>query len=215
MTKSFAFETRAKIPFQILHISKKPFPSTKPVDHLKAGTSYFGITTNHQDWFYNAQLGTNGRLKTTYSKPTTSIEIFGQTIPDHESWPKILTYLPTDNYWLYQPRSQKMGILDELLGQIFEKEYEDNLKKLTKVIESKNRIIRHYRETGDTGDKTLIKILEADLVKYSLAIWKLRQKFFSGFTTYNISFIFSKEVPVVFFFIIISLIGLGTFLRRI
>jgi recombinational DNA repair ATPase RecF len=158
--------------------TKKPFPSTKPVDHLKAGTSYFGITTNHQDWFYNAQLGTNGRLKTTYSKPTTSIEIFGQTIPDHESWPKILTYLPTDNYWLYQPRSQKMGILDELLGQIFEKEYEDNLKKLTKVIESKNRIIRHYRETGDTGDKTLIKILEADLVKYSLAIWKLRQKFF-------------------------------------
>jgi recombinational DNA repair ATPase RecF len=49
---------------------------------------------------------------------------------------------------------------------------------LGKIVESKNRIIRHYRETGETGDKTLIKILEDDLIKYSLIIWRFRQKFF-------------------------------------
>lgn len=158
--------------------TKKSWPSTKLIDHLKAGSNYFGISSHHSSWYFNGQLGMNGRLKTNYSRPTDEIAIFGQTILTNQIWPKILTYLPTDNYWLYQPRTQKMGILDELLGQIFEKDYEDNLKKLGKIVESKNRIIRHYRETGETGDKTLIKILEDDLIKYSVIVWEFRRNFF-------------------------------------
>ena len=158
--------------------TKKPFPGTKMIDHLKAGSSYFGVTTHNSDWFYNGQIGTSGRLKTSYSKPVEEFQIFNQTIHDPQTWPKILTYLPTDNYWLYQSRGQKMNILDELLGQIFEKEYDEALKKLNKVVESKNRIIKHYKETGETGDKTLVKILESDLIKYSQIIWGFRRKFF-------------------------------------
>jgi len=158
-------------------LTKKAWPGTKFSSNLKIGSDYFGISTEFSDWSFTGQIGPSGRLLSKYTRPEGSIDFLGQELNYGKNWPRVLTYLPTDNYWLSMTRSQKLGILDNLLGQIFDINYHSSLLSLTKNVESLGRLIRFTNETGKPADFILVETLQTQILHFSQIIWQYRQQF--------------------------------------
>ena len=158
-------------------LTKKSWPGTKFMSNLKLESEYFGISTEFANWSFSGQIGPSGRLLTKYNRPEGEIIFLGETMVYGKNWPKVLTYLPTDNYWLALPRSQKLSVLDNLLGQIFDKKYQASLTLLQKNVESLNKLIRYENETNIKSDFILIETLQNNILENSKIIWQFRQKF--------------------------------------
>jgi DNA replication and repair protein RecF len=140
----------------------QPLPSTKFGQYLKLGSQYFGISTTDSDWFLNGKISPSGRVVAKYSNPNISDMT-------------ILTYQPTDNYWLSQSRGTKLQILDGILSQT-SSGYSTLLKHLDKLIKSKLELLKQSNITGQ-NDEVMIKYLGQTINELSHKIWSVRCKF--------------------------------------
>lgn len=141
------------------------WPKTKYKDSVRAKTEYFGITTKNKNWFINGKYSASGRLVTKYTKQDEIKNI------------KTLTYLPNDNNWFFESRTKKLQILDTLLIQIYDKEYQKTLKKLSKLVQTKQKLIKHVFETQRPADSALVKTITENIAQESEKIWDIRVKF--------------------------------------
>jgi hypothetical protein len=102
----------------------------------------------------------------------------GQKIIHKQNWPKIITYVPIENYWLSQSRSNKLSNLDNLLSQIFEDAYSLELSKLKKFVTAKQRLLKKQIQERGPSDESLILILSEQIYSLSVFIWEKRKLFF-------------------------------------
>jgi recombinational DNA repair ATPase RecF len=158
-------------------LTGQSWPGTKLAQHLRVGESYFGVSTQLADWSFTGQISASGRLVSKYQK--LDLGEFGNLliIPDRPL-PKVLTYLPTDNYWFSQSRSSKLDILDNLLVQVLGQKYVLSLQKLDKMVKSKQRLIKHILDNDGQNDEVLLDTLNQSILEASLSLWTMRQEFF-------------------------------------
>jgi recombinational DNA repair ATPase RecF len=157
--------------------SQKPWPQTKFGQNLTFQKSYFGISSEYENFNFTAQIAQTGRLRTQFNLP--------------ENWnflnlnnkPIIFTYTPIDNLWLFQSRSNKIGILDNLLGQLFGDKYSSILKKLSLVVNQKQRYIKAVLDGETSNDKILISNFTEQIYNYSVIIWDFRRQYFEFLKT--------------------------------
>ncbi len=157
-------------------LTGQPWPLTKFSQNLQLGKEYFGVSTSFESWALMGKINPSGRLSLKYLKPdllmdTQIVNFFVG------GWPKVLTYLPIDNYWLNQERSKKLSLLDTLLSAVYGSIYIEALSSLDKVLRAKQKLIKHCLETEQFGDLTLITTLSEQILEYSLIVWKFRRRF--------------------------------------
>lgn len=153
---------------------KKPFPQTRLKDAITLGSNYFGVLTNYADFSLSGAIQ-NQRLKLKHNLPSKPIDFLN---PKNSTvLPKILTYLPLDNYWLLQSRKTKLDILDTLLGQIFEK-YDEIISNLEKYVKMKNRFILEINQGQTHFDEILFNQLNQNIFELSKKVWDFRKEFF-------------------------------------
>jgi recombinational DNA repair ATPase RecF len=153
---------------------KKPFPQTRLKEAITLDANYFGILTNVADFSLSGVVQ-NDRLKLQHNLPTKPID-FNNPLKIGKL-PKILTYLPLDNYWFWQSRSSKLEILDTLLGQVFDT-YDDLVADLAKYVKIKNRFIQDLNKSLTHFDQILLDQLNSNILDLSKQIWEFRQEFF-------------------------------------
>ena len=158
-------------------LTGQSWPGTKLAQHLRVGESYFGVSTQLPDWSFTGQISASGRLVSKYQKPDSG-EFGRLLVSSNHTMPKVLTYLPTDNYWFNQSRSLKLGVLDSLLEQVLGEKYSKSLQKLDKMVKSKQKLIKHIIENQGQNDESLLNTLNQAILEESLVIWASRQEFF-------------------------------------
>ena len=173
--------------------TKKSWPKTKFLEHLKNGSQYFGISSQFASWNLTAKIGTNGRLQTKYQKPIQNpLQIFEKETKKNNlnetnfenqiiinNWPKILTYSPEDNLWLSFSRKQKLDYFDDLLKDLFGSNFIKALKNLEKASLAKQRLIKRKTQENLAVDKFLLSSLNKEILKESIEIWKHRWVFYT------------------------------------
>jgi DNA replication and repair protein RecF len=158
--------------FYSLHTGQ-PWPTTKFSESLKSRSMYYGLITGYPDWSLTGQIGINGRLTNKYQKPSKN--------PLRESssiFPRVFTYLPSDNNWLSMPRTAKLSILDNLLGLSLGQVYLNTLKQLNRYVKAKNELIKHTNEGAALSDMAMVASLSDQILLFSKIIWKYRKDFF-------------------------------------
>lgn len=151
--------------------SAKPWPGTKYVDFLTDGQQYLGLLTPYLNWSFSGQIGKTGRLSTSTKKGKNN-PIFSEDT----QWPKIFTYLPSDNDWFGLSRSNKLKILDNLIGQI-DDEYLNLVKNLENAVKAKNKYIKYCLENNISGDSVMVGNLSENVLETSKPVWKFRKNF--------------------------------------
>jgi recombinational DNA repair ATPase RecF len=158
------------------------WPTTRLAQHLQAGKDYFGVSTQYPDWSFTGQISPSGRVVSKYQKlpdeyftnlvsqPDDQIRVYNQ--------PKVLTYLPTDNYWFNQSRGNKLDTLDNLLTQVLDQKYRLSVQNLDKLIKSKLKLIKHTQENPNHFDSALLATLNVSILAESKVIWEFRHSFF-------------------------------------
>jgi DNA replication and repair protein RecF len=148
-------------------LTSQSWPGTKIADNLQYNTEYFGIhlQSSAQDARLSGKVSPSGRVVSKYE---SSLDV--------QSRIKAITYLPTDNYWLWQSRSQKLAMLDRLLMQV-NSEYNQGIAELDKLVKSKSQSIKNAQEQNNAGDLSLVKVLTYKIYQQSLKIWKVRAEF--------------------------------------
>ncbi len=139
----------------------KSLPSTKFPEYLQSGQDYFGISTD-DDWFINGKISASGRVITKYSNPS-------------EIKDTVLTYQPSDNYWLQQSRVSKLSTLDHIISQT-NKEYLKLIASLDKVCKNKLSSLKESNLSGVT-DMILVNFLGQQILELSKQIWSIRWDF--------------------------------------
>lgn len=174
--------------------TKEPWPETKWLHHLKSGTSFFGLSTQFTEWFLAGQkIGQRLVVKNSFpqslnlsktdnfQKNNSNLDKVDEKTQQNLSIQnyQVLTYLPIDNYWLNQGRSQKLKILDEILAQIYGEVYRQKIKNLQKLVFSKQQIIKLWQinENQKTTNFLLAQSFSKEIYKLSLEIWKFRAQF--------------------------------------
>jgi|GEM_PF-1063052 len=148
------------------------WPKIKNLANLKSSQNYFGISLS-KNWYFSGKISSNGRLTTKACLPTPN-----KKLPfDLHTLPKIISYEPTDNYWLVQSRVGKLSILDDLLTQIHGVAYLQTLYKQAQIVKSKQNLLKNCIKTGQQVDSLLLGILNKQLVQISLKIWPVRSSF--------------------------------------
>lgn len=159
----------------------QPWPQTKFSESLQKDTVYYGLITGYPDWSLTGQISPNGRLISKFQKPQHN-----PLIPNTRHFPRVFTYLPSDNTWFNLSRSSKLATFDTLLILCYGEAYSEPLKQLTKHVKAKNELIRHSIEQ-QTTDITLVISLSEKIYLLSIDIWHFRMHFFSklGFALHN------------------------------
>ncbi len=157
-----------------------PFPETKFHFSLRQGATYFGLQVLQHPgtWFLNGKLSpTSRRLTTKWEIPDLLTLGFAKQ-PVSNKQLQIFTYLPTDNYWLTLNRSEKLRVLDDLLGQIYGSDYNHHLKQLQQAQTQKLAILRHCRQHNQPLDYSLYLTYSQLLFEHSSKLWHYRARFF-------------------------------------
>jgi recombinational DNA repair ATPase RecF len=141
----------------------RAWPGTKLQDSLRQDKEYFGLDYNAGELVLTGKISPSGRLVSKYEN----------NLPEPEK-PKILTYLPTDNYWFNASRSQRLAVLDNLLSLLFDDFYETNLKQLEQTIRHKTQLIKFGQESLDLVDPILWRTLNQQIALFSERIWLVR-----------------------------------------
>jgi recombinational DNA repair ATPase RecF len=146
-------------------LTGKPWPASKWKDNLQQGRDYFGIGLN-KDWSVTGKISPSGRL------------ISSIVFPEKLVFPKVITYLPSDNYFLNLPRAQKLAVLDNSLGEMFDQEYTNLLNKLDRAVRSKSLLIKNYINENIHPDSIILDKINSDLLDSTIQIWVYRANFF-------------------------------------
>jgi recombinational DNA repair ATPase RecF len=175
--------------------TKKPWPNTKFLDHLKLESNYFGILSELNNFSLTAKISGNGKLSLKYQKPDFEPNFFKrinlcQNINleqqnDNNFWPVILTYQSLDNQLFSLARTQRLNILDTLLGQVFGSKYENANKKLQLFSQNKLKFLKKsienynldFKQITET-DLIFLDILNQGIIDNSQILWKFRYEFF-------------------------------------
>ncbi len=152
--------------------TKESWPLTKFSSQLKQDKTYFGLSFDLLPWSLTAKIAPSGRLQTKYQKPDTPEEILGILF-----WPKILTYIPEDNLWLTQSRTNKLEILDRLLTEVFGVEFIKYTKNLKKNLSAKQKYLKKIKDEEIHPDQIYLTFLNQNIQKLSLLVWAKRQEF--------------------------------------
>jgi recombinational DNA repair ATPase RecF len=149
----------------------KAFPGTKFNQYLNFNKEYFGISTDRPDWFLTGKISPSGRIVTKHQLPAEKDFLgFGN---EHKF--TVLTYQPTDNYWLFQSRTSKLGILDQIISNS-DSEYEKQILELNKLTKSKLELIKHSNST-QTIDWIMVETLSQRILDLSGIVWQKRLAF--------------------------------------
>ncbi len=147
-------------------LTGKPWPASKWKDNLMQGRDYFGVSID-DNWNVTGKIAPSGRLVTSIN------------FPDNTILPKIITYLPADNYFLNLPRTQKIGVLDNSLTEIHGQQYSKLLEQLDRAVKGKTQLIKNFLSEGIVPDQIILDKLNQDLYEASLDIWVYRANFFA------------------------------------
>lgn len=152
-------------------LTGKAFPVTKFNQYLQFNKEYFGVSTDNPSWFLNGKISPSGRIVTKYQIPPENDFLgFGSVKKN-----SILTYQPTDNYWLFQSRTNKLAILDQIIGNE-NHEYIKAINELNKLTKGKLELIKHSNETGQI-DWIMVETLSQKILELSIFIWQKRLEF--------------------------------------
>jgi DNA replication and repair protein RecF len=160
--------------FYSLHTGQ-PWPTTKFSESLKSGDQYYGVVTGYPDWSLTGQIGPSGRLVNKFQRPSRY-----SSMEATQEFPRIFTYLPSDNSWLNLSRSAKLAILDGLLGLCYGDQYSTTIKYLNKYVKSKNELIKNCQIHSAIADPILTSTLSDKILEYSQIIWEYRKSFFAS-----------------------------------
>jgi recombinational DNA repair ATPase RecF len=192
--------------------TKKPWPRTKLISHLRNNTQYFGISSQFSNWSFNGKLGSSGKLVTKYDRPSIypfkfnsnkledCLKSYNLDYTDklsdlkpvlkkdisssfQKSWPKILTYSPEDNYWLSFSRSQKLAYFDDFLKELFDKKFKQTLKKLDQNVLAKQKLIKKKVQENCSIDTSLLTSLNKEILESSITVWHYRWFFIKKIKT--------------------------------
>ena len=152
-------------------LTGKPFPGTKFNQYLSFNQEYFGVSTDRPDWFLTGKVSPSGRVITKHQVPPERNFL---SFADGKKL-SVLTYQPTDNYWLFQSRSAKLAIFDQIIGNC-NHDYEKCLSDLNKLTKSKLELIKHSNISGQT-DWVMVETLSQKILDLSVLIWKIRLEF--------------------------------------
>jgi DNA replication and repair protein RecF len=156
-------------------IHRQPWPGTKWQDHLRQDTDYFGVSTPYPDWYISGRIAPSGRLQTKKEFPRVEV-LFGKHLLDYKNLPIILTYTPSDNYWLSQSRSSKLAQFDHLIGCVYP-DFVGYLRNLDKHVRSKNQYLKQLQEFPDQVDWPLVTIYNSAIYQVSRQVWQMRYSF--------------------------------------
>ena len=152
-------------------LTGKPFPGTKFNQYLSFSKEYFGVSTDRPDWFLTGKVSPSGRVIAKHQIPPENDFLgFG----DGKKL-SVLTYQPTDNYWLFQSRSAKLTLFDQIICNN-NSEYEKQLSELNKLTKSKLELIKHSNISGQT-DWIMVETLSQKILDLSVIVWKTRLTF--------------------------------------
>ena len=170
----------------------KPLPNTKFPEYLQSDQDYFGISTDDSSWFINGKISPSGRLVTKYSNP-------------YEIKYTILTYQPSDNYWLQQSRSSKLSTLDQIIGQT-NPDYLKLIANLDRVCKNKLSLLKESKIIGKT-DIIMVNFLGQQILDLSKQIWSIRWTFLDNIRVYMAQFSTMIQSPVTDWQIQIEITG--------
>ena len=156
-------------------LTGKPFPGTKFNQYLNFNQEYFGVSTDRLDWFLTGKVSPSGRVVAKHQIPP-EYDFLG--FGDGKKL-IVLTYQPTDNYWLLQARSAKLALFDQIITNS-NLDYEKQLSELNKLTKSKLELIKHSNNSGAT-DWVMVETLSQKILDLSVIVWKTRLKFASEF----------------------------------
>ncbi len=157
----------------------RSWPGTKFMQNLRVGEGYLGLSTEYSEWALTGQISPSGRLSTKYLKlPEDCYQEALESNLEAVQWPKVLTYLPTDNYWFNQSRTAKLDILNNLLNQVIGQRYYEALDNLNKSVTGKQKLIKHVLENELNADNVMLTTLNAEILAHSIKVWELRKDFF-------------------------------------
>jgi recombinational DNA repair ATPase RecF len=143
----------------------QPWPDQVFRSGLKHSSKFFGI--ENQELFLGGQIEPSGRLKIKH-----------EFLTENHTPPLIQLYTPVDNQLFQLSRSKKLDFIDRILCQIVP-EYSQNLRKLNKVLASKQSMIKAISEDRQTVDHILLKNLHQLLWEFSHYFWWQRRRLFS------------------------------------
>jgi recombinational DNA repair ATPase RecF len=153
-------------------------------DNLMSNKDYFGISTPNPNWSFAGKINPSGRVSTKYENQNvwSSNPNYSQNPWNFPAQPKIITYIPTDNYWLSQTRTKKLSILDALLSQI-SLPYQNHKLELDRFLKSKQMLIKKCQENFQNYitqvNQTSLKILNQKIDLFSKILWAYRLVFLS------------------------------------
>ncbi|GAB4147964.1 MAG: DNA replication and repair protein RecF [Patescibacteria group bacterium] len=142
----------------------QPWPDQNLKQCIRHEQSFFGL--KNELIYFVGQLEPSGRLKTKQEFSTVEIP----------ELPLILVYTPLENQLLHLSRSKKLDFLDQILSQLHA-EYLPKLRKLTKVVQSKQVLIKRQNEEGLAVDPVLLETLNQHLWDLTTYFWKVRLDF--------------------------------------
>jgi DNA replication and repair protein RecF len=146
-------------------VSGKCWPESKFIEYLSTGKQYFGVSSDSPDFYLTGKVGLSGRVTTKWIKP-----------PEREL-PAVLTYQPTDNYWLFYSRTEKIKVLDKYTALLNGDEHSEAINKLFKITKNKLSYLKHnLQENIQEPDWLLVNDLNRKIITYSDIIWKNRQR---------------------------------------
>jgi recombinational DNA repair ATPase RecF len=159
-------------------LTGQPWPGTKFLHSIKLGQSWFGLSLDCPSYRKVATKSAEGVFisttlngKISGSRTTTKYET------EFKNEFQVLTYQPTDNYWLSNSRESKLSVLNEIISS-YNPEYSSKVSKLNQIVKSKTSLIKHifdndyYNPTPELLDQYNNQILEL-----SLDIWSHRLEF--------------------------------------
>ncbi len=139
------------------------------------------ITENTKEQSSNITL--NGRI--TGSRVTNKYESNLESNSNSFKTSKtlVLTYQPTDNYWLSNSRESKLGVLNNIINNI-NPQYSSYNKKLNQLVKAKTSLLKHIVEQGywennyiAEDSQNVLNNFNVEILELSLKIWEIRIEF--------------------------------------
>lgn len=126
--------------------------------------AFFGL--DNGEIYFSGRLEPTGRLKTKQDFATEQVKL-----------PLVLVYTPLDNQLLFLSRTKKIDFVDQILSQLFPR-YTPNLRKLAKLVQYKQALIKQITDQQAPLDHTLLQTLNHSIWNLSHYFWQIRTDFF-------------------------------------
>jgi recombinational DNA repair ATPase RecF len=168
-------------------LTGQPWPSTKFIHSIKLGQSWFGLSLeiSSKKLLKNIQeespcqgvAQSGGGTLTTLSGKISGPRTTTKYETDSKDKFQVLTYQPTDNYWLTNSRESRLTTLSEIISG-YNPEYTSKVSKLNQIVKSKTSLIKYILD-NDYQNPTpeLLEQYNFQILELSLDIWACRLEF--------------------------------------